>query len=343
MPAVTDDPALDVLLQPLRDGALAWPAPGGTLVLRARPGPALLATAPHAPRCEQTFKPWADALARDGFEVSPRVDGRFPLVLVLPTRQRDESRALLARAVDALAPGGALAACAHNDEGARSLQKDMETLLGPVRVDARRHCRVAWAAPADARVDAARLAAWRGLDAPRPVAGGAFVSRPGLFAWDRIDAGSALLAACLPTDLAGHGADLGAGVGVLALEVLARCPGVVALDLFEAEARAVELARHNLAGARVPVACHWHDVAAGVPGRYDFVVSNPPFHQRRADAPDLGRAFIAAAAAALRSGGRLLLVANRHLPYESALAGAFASLRVLREDRGYKVIEAVRG
>ena len=322
---------------------LSWPAPGGTLVLRARPGPAMLAAAAHAPRCEQTFRPWADALARDGLDVAPQVDGRFPLVLVLPTRQRDESRALLARAVDALVPGGALVACAHNDEGARSLQKDLETLLGPVRVDARRHCRVAWASPADAQVDAERLAAWRVLDAPRPVADGRFLSRPGLFAWDRIDAGSALLAASLPADLAGHGADFGAGVGVLALELLARCPGVTALDLLEAEARAVELARRNLAGARVPVDCRWHDVAAGVPGRYDFVVSNPPFHQRRADAPDLGRAFIAAAAGALRPGGRLLLVANRHLPYEAALAGAFASFRVRREDGGYKVIEAVRG
>ena len=82
---MTDDPALDLLFQPLRDGMLSWPAPGGTLVLRARPGPAMLAAAAHAPRCEQTFRPWADALGRDGLDVAPQVDGRFPLVLVLPT------------------------------------------------------------------------------------------------------------------------------------------------------------------------------------------------------------------------------------------------------------------
>ncbi len=342
MPAA-DDPALDVLFQPLHDGALRWPSPGGTLVLRARPGPAMIAAAVHAPRCEQTFRPWADALARDGLEVAPRVDGRFPLVLVLPTRQRDESRALLARAVDALAGGGALAACAHNDDGARSLQKDLAALVGPVRVDARRHCRVVWASPADATVDGALLAQWRALDAPRPVADGRFLSRPGVFAWDRIDTGTALLAANLPADLAGEGADFGAGIGVLALAVLERCAGVTGLALFEAEMRALEVARSNLADARVPVACHWHDVAAGVPGRFDFVVSNPPFHQRRADEPELGRAFIDAAAAALRPGGRLVLVANRHLPYEQALAGAFASRRVLCDEGGYKVIEAVRG
>jgi 16S rRNA (guanine1207-N2)-methyltransferase len=67
---------------------------------------------------------------------------------------------------------------------------------------------------------------------------------------------------------------------------------------------------------------------------------NPPFHVGRSDAPELGRAFIAAAARALRPGGRLWLVANRHLPYEAALAGAFAFVNVLADAQGFKVITA---
>ena len=49
------------------------------------------------------------------------------------------------------------------------------------------------------------------------------------------------------------------------------------------------------------------------------------------------------AAQSLRPGGRLLLVANRHLPYEATLVQAFGSLRVLAEGGGFKVIEAVKG
>ena len=41
-------------------------------------------------------------------------------------------------------------------------------------------------------------------------------------------------------------------------------------------------------------------------------------------------------------GGRFLLVANRHLPYERGLAAAFARVEVLADAEGYKVIEAVR-
>jgi 16S rRNA (guanine1207-N2)-methyltransferase len=193
--------------------------------------------------------------------------------------------------------------------------------------------------------DAALLAEWLQLDAPRPVAGGRFISRPGVFAWDRIDPASALLAAQLPGDLHGAAADLGAGYGYLSSELLARCPRIVSVDLYEAERRALELARVNLAPQAECAALgfHWHDVTSGLNGRYDVIVSNPPFHaQGRADRPDIGRRFIAVAAAALKPGGRLWMVANRHLPYEVELGKQFARVRTVAQEAGFKVVEAVK-
>jgi len=85
------------------------------------------------------------------------------------------------------------------------------------------------------------------------------------------------------------------------------------------------------------------DCTPRLPRAYDFIVSNPPFHaQGRADRPDIGRAFIAAAARALVEGGRLLLVANRHLPYEAELATQFGEVRTLAQQHGFKVVEAVK-
>jgi 16S rRNA (guanine1207-N2)-methyltransferase len=168
-----------------------------------------------------------------------------------------------------------------------------------------------------------------------------------VFAWDRVDTASALLADVLPSNLAGRVADLGGGWGYLSLQVLARCPGVVSLELFEADARALALAERNLASlaqARgLPVHCHWQDVTAGVPGNFDAIVCNPPFHaQRRQECPDLGRAFIAAAAQALRPGGQLWLVANRHLPYEQALVRGFGRVEPVIQRDGFKVVRAVK-
>jgi 16S rRNA (guanine1207-N2)-methyltransferase len=344
------DPALDTLLLPFANGLLAWPRDGGALFLGARAGWPLQQQSLPGLVCEQDFKPAADALLRDGLSLREG-DGdaaRHPLVLLLPPRQREQARALFVHALDRLAPGGTIVACMPNREGAKTGEADLARVAGPLHVLSKHHCRVFWTAPLQGPADAALAQAWRMLDAPRAIAdprvpGGGFLSRPGVFAWDRIDAASTLLAEHLPGNLRGQVADLGAGWGYLAMQVLARCPDVTALDLYEADARALELARANLQAARVPVAFHWHDVAAGLPRRYDAIVSNPPFHaQGRDERPDLGRAFIAAAAAALQPGGRLYLVANRHLPYEAVLDASFGSVRMLAQREGFKVVEATR-
>lgn len=345
MSADGPDSALETLLLPL-DGPLSWPREGGALFLRARDGWPLHQRALPGLACEQSYKPEADALQRSGLSlVDADATTRYPLVLVLPPRQRDEARALYARAIAHAMPGGRVLACVRNDEGAKSGEADLAKLAGPLGQLSKHKCRAFWTAPLDGPVDPALLEQWLQLDAPRAIAGGRFVSRPGVFAWDRIDAASALLATHLPGDLRGTAADLGAGYGYLSSELLARCPGITALDLYEAERRALDLAVENLAvqGERVALEFHWHDVTAGLGKRFDVIISNPPFHaQGRADRPDIGRRFIAVAAEALRPGGRLWMVANRHLPYEVELSKQFSSVRTVAQDKGFKVFEAAK-
>ncbi len=322
------------------------PADGRVLFLRARAGVRLREMAQPDWLCEQSFLPFADELVRQSLRVGEPATGEcYSLVLVLPPRQRDEARAVFARALDLLAPGGTVLASMPNAEGAKSGENDLARLAGAVQHLSKHKCRVFWATPGEGDVDESLLAEWLALDAPRAIVDG-YVSRPGLFAWDRIDRASALLAEHLPADLQGRVADLGAGYGYLACQVMARCPWVSAIDLYEAEARALEPARINLARVQrecareLSVVVHWHDVTRGLPQRYDAIVSNPPFHQSRADLPELGRAFITSAADALLPDGRLLLVANRHLPYEAILGQRFREVRTLTTEGGFKVIEA---
>jgi 16S rRNA (guanine1207-N2)-methyltransferase len=127
--------------------------------------------------------------------------------------------------------------------------------------------------------------------------------------------------------------------------LLERCARITALDVYEAERRALDLARRNLAPleSRAAIRYCWHDVTAGLTASYDTIVCNPPFHTHaRADRPDVGRRFIAAAAQGLRSGGRLWLVANRHLPYEQALGAGFAQVRIVTQQHGFKIVEATK-
>ena len=343
----TEDAALETLFVPFRTGALEWSAPAA--FLHARFGPDLADIGVSALTCEQSFKPDADALLRAGFDVATDIGAeprRFALVLVLPPRQREQARALLARAARLAGPDGVVVAASANASGARTHEADLARLCGTLESLSKHKCRVFWTVRKTQQgFDDALIAEWLALDAPRPILEGRFVSRPGVFAWDRIDPASELLISQLSATRSGTAADLGAGFGYLSAALLEKCPGIAALDLYEADARALDLAKRNLSpyAARVAIDYRWYDVASGLPKRYDVIVTNPPFHTAGgSDDPGLGRRFITTAAAALNPGGRLFLVANRHLPYENVLNAAFGSVRIAIQKHGFKIIEATR-
>lgn len=349
-----EDTAARTLGESVRRGG-AFAEPDGARVLFLHAHVATLRQVADAGHwtCVQGLRPLADELEAWGHAVQPELPATlamdFDVVLGLPPRQRDLARACLARAVAAVRPGGQVRMAMTNLEGARSGERDLRALMGTLESESRNKCRVFGGTLDPAAVDRSLLDAWLALDAPRPILQDRYISRPGLFAWNRVDAASMLLAAHLPSDLAGQVADLGAGYGFLACEALRRNPGIRAMHLYEADARALAPARENLRRVQatldheVAVAVHWHDVTRGLPRRHDAIVCNPPFHEGRADRPQLGQAFIEAAAGALERGGQLWLVANRHLPYEATLARHFRVVHAMAERDGFKVIHAVRG
>ncbi len=341
------DPAFETLILPIENGDIPYTGTERVLFLRARMHPAMKLFHEGQVTCEQSFAPERDRLQAGGFTVVAETDETdFDLVFVLPGRQRQEARAELARAATLVKPGGWVVVAALNTEGAKTLVSDMAALFGSVDQLSKNKCRVIWIEETSAELDQSLKAEWAKLDAPRPILDGAWISRPGIFAWDRIDPASRLLADHLPDTLAGKGADLGCGFGFLARTVLERAPKVTALDLYEAEKRALDLARENLKAFSETKILHglWSDVTRGLEGTYDFIVSNPPFHQSgKAGRTDVGQDFIRAAAAGLRIGGVFYMVANRHLPYEATLKETFRAVDMIADEGGYKVIRAVKG
>lgn len=275
-------------------------------------------------------------------QVSPLIPGSQDLaaidvsmdegVVLAPagTLERDH---VLAQALRVLRPGGSLMAFAPKDKGGGRLKKSLEGFGCEVSETARRHhrfCRVV--RPATLIGIEAAIAS----GAPRVVPALGVWSQPGVFSWDRVDPGSARLKELLPP-LAGRGADLGCGVGILAHAVLASAQ-VTSLTCVDVDRRAADCARRNLDDPRAEVV--WADVRRVALSDLDFVVMNPPFHDGGAEDRALGVAFVGAAAGMLRKGGVCWLVANRHLPYEAPLAAGFASAEVRADAGGYKVIEA---
>ena len=123
--------------------------------------------------------------------------------------------------------------------------------------------------------------------------------------------------------------DLGTGAGALLLALLSEYPEAQGLgvdqDSDTLATATLNAARLGLGGrARFEVG----DWLSEVSGRFDLIVSNPPFHEGRSTSYQPSRALIERAPKLLRRGGELYLVANRFLPYHEPLQQAFGSEKI---------------
>ncbi len=284
-------------------------------------------------------------------QFSPIVPGACVLEEAMPASLTDmaiaappgtlERRYTLALALRALRPGAPLTAMAPKTKGGNRIAKELESFGCDVKTTSGRHQRIcqtsrpaSFTAEAQAALDAAIADG-----APRLVVELGLWSQPGVFSWDRVDAGTALLLSALPA-FAGRGADLGCGLGILARAVLAS-GDVTQLELLDIDRRAIAAARRNVDDARAQF--HWADLRKLADLKdLDFIVMNPPFHDGGLEDRALGEAFVKQAYRMLRAGGRAWLVANVHLPYEAVMSFSFSKVDLRAEEGGYKVYEATK-
>jgi 16S rRNA (guanine1207-N2)-methyltransferase len=246
-----------------------------------------------------------------------------------------ERRHAIALAMKALAPGAPLTVLAPKDKGGSRLAKELKGFGCTVAETSRRHHRIC-TCERPSLLTGIEEALADGM--PRLDEALGLWTQPGVFSWNRVDPGSALLKQHLPS-LSGRGADLGCGIGYLARAILT-LPKVEHLTLIDIDRRAIEMAARNIDDPRANV--RWADVrgsGAQLTG-LDFVVMNPPFHDGGTEDQSLGQSFIRRAAEALRPGGVCCFVANRHLPYETLMKSLFRRVSLRIEAGGYKVYEA---
>lgn len=278
-----------------------------------------------APRVIHPLKPDHDHWRAAGLDVSPAPSGDADLAYVWLPRAKAQALGWIA---DASRRAARVVVEGHKDHGVASALAAARREVDVTGCVSKAHGKVFW-------FSGQLLADWS--LAPRQLPGGVWTA-PGVFSAEGLDDGSAALISRLPDRLGPVVADLGAGWGALSAELLKR-PGVGALHLVEAFHTALDCARRNIGDSRAVF--HWADVRGwSAPERVDTVVMNPPFHSERAADPGLGHAFIEAAHRILAPQGRLLLVANRHLPYESLLGRLFRKVVDLGQDARFKVYMA---
>jgi 16S rRNA (guanine1207-N2)-methyltransferase len=315
----------------LDTGALILPDTGRIAVFRPRSDEDLSGLPQDRVHVIQGFKPDHDAFVAQGYDTGVAPSGDYAVAIVFIPRAKAEARALIAEAADRVGVDGLVLVDGQKTDGIDSVFKDCRKHASVSPALSKAHGKLFWFAAGIGFAD------WAATG-PTKVAGG-FQTVAGVFSADGVDRGSAALAAALPDKLPNRVVDLGAGWGYLSFEILKR-ESVKELHLVEAEHAALECARANITDPRAQF--HWADGTAFKLPRQpvDLVVTNPPFHMTRAADPNIGRAFINAAAEMLSPPGHLLLVANRHLPYEKTLAEMFRTVEEVAGGASFKVLRA---
>jgi 16S rRNA (guanine1207-N2)-methyltransferase len=164
-------------------------------------------------------------------------------------------------------------------------------------------------------------------------------SKPGIYGWDKVDLGSAFLMDTL-SSLSERPLqrllDLGCGYGYLTLrtanwqvqERWATDNNCLAIAALEATCNSWQLQVHlNVA-----------DCAAGLPGGFDLVLCNPPFHQGFEVESSLTTRFLAAASQQLRPDGSAYFVVNRFIPLEKKAQAFFRHCQEVAHNGKFTVL-----
>lgn len=231
-----------------------------------------------------------------------------------------------------LKPDGRLWLHGANDEGIKSARKTLADVFGQVEsVDARRHGRL-WSG-ASVRVELQDLWSFA-THFEVEVAGRTLnlTTLPGVFADGRVDDGTRLLLANLDVEKGASVLDFGSGAGVIGAWLADRTETIRGYDL---DAWAVACAERNAPGTYT--AC---DGWSNVEGAYDHIVSNPPFHTGKDTDFRIIDDLVGGAREKLRRKGRLTFVCPSTAPVHEALRKHFKSVRMLADDRRYKVWDA---
>lgn len=282
------------------------------------------------------------------FDFSPWAPGILDLIIYRLSKEKAVVHHIANRACELLAPGGELVVVGGKQEGIKTFAKTIGALFGTAP-ELEKHgnlYRLTLERGPDSRINTAPQLDDQHYPDLREIFrldSGPVFSKPGLFGWDRIDAGSALLAQHLPVFFAAHGKtpqtllDLGCGYGYLSL--MAAQHGPFHITATDNCAAAIQACRHNFAAHSISGEVIAADCGDGIEARFDVILCNPPFHQGFGEERGLTEKFLASARCLLTKQGRALFVVNRFVPLEGLAEKLFRGVEVVLENPGFKVVE----
>lgn len=161
---------------------------------------------------------------------------------------------------------------------------------------------------------------------------------PAVFSSSELDGGTKLLLSTFhkADGLKGNVLDLGCGAGVIGASLKKMFPKIK-LTMSDIHAMALASSERTLAENQLEGKVVASDVFSHIDGRFDLIISNPPFHDGIDTAYRAVESLILQAKNHLTKGGELRIVANAFLPYPDLLDQAFGSHQLLAKSTKFKV------
>ncbi len=274
--------------------------------------------------------------------------GRVDVLLVRVPKSLALLEDQLLRLAPALHEGTVVVGTGMVKEIHTSTLRLFERIVGPTRTSlAERKARLIFSTPEPSVERAANPwpYSYQLPDGIGPVSGRTVVNHAGVFCSDRLDIGTRFFLRHLPGSRGGQRVvDLGCGNGVVGTAMALADPGTEVLFVDESF-QAVASAEATFKANGVPGHAEFRvgDGLAGVAaGSVDLVLNNPPFHSHQATTDATAWRMFTGARRALRPGGELWVVGNRHLGYHLKLRRLFGNSRLVASDPKFVVLKAVK-
>lgn len=161
---------------------------------------------------------------------------------------------------------------------------------------------------------------------------------PGVFSQNGLDIGTEVLLENLPQTIAGKVLDFGCGAGVIAAYI-GKLSANTKLTLVDVSALALASAKTTLALNELTGECLASDSLSEVRERYDFVVSNPPFHQGIKTHYAATEQFLSKIKLHLATQGCITIVANSFLKYPPIMEKTIGKTKTLTVKKGFAIYQ----
>jgi len=161
-------------------------------------------------------------------------------------------------------------------------------------------------------------------------------SLPGVFSQKRLDIGTALLLENLPKTMQGKVLDFGCGAGVISCFVGKQFPNTQ-LSLLDVSALAITSAKKTLELNGLSGDVFASNSLSTVEGRFQHIVSNPPFHQGTKTSYQATENFLKGIKSYVCHHGDITIVANSFLQYLPIMQQHIGTTKSLINKQGFSV------